>query len=110
MGFHEGPANPTGPHSARMGMMETITFQCSACKFTMKVGADKAGRKGKCSKCGAEITVPNHTPPVPPPAAKKTAADYDDDDEDGKIAFTIRDDPNPQEEARKIQDTKTKVT
>jgi hypothetical protein len=41
--------------------METITFACAACKHVMKVGADKAGRKSKCPKCGAPVEVPSAT-------------------------------------------------
>lgn len=38
--------------------MDAITFRCPACKHAMKVGAEKAGRKAKCPKCKAELTIP----------------------------------------------------
>jgi hypothetical protein len=58
--------------------MDVITFPCPACKQVLKIGADKAGRKGKC-KCGAEIVIPSASTPAPaPPAAK-----VDEDDEGG---------------------------
>jgi hypothetical protein len=40
------------------GFMSTITFQCYSCQQTLKVGADKAGRKAKCVKCGTVLTIP----------------------------------------------------
>src|SRR5262245_6044434 len=38
--------------------MSTITFTCYACNQTLKVGADKAGRKAKCVQCGTLLTIP----------------------------------------------------
>jgi hypothetical protein len=38
--------------------MSFITFQCYACGQMLKVGADKAGRKAKCNKCGTALTIP----------------------------------------------------
>ena len=57
--------------------MGLITFRCTSCNVGLKVGADKAGRKIKCSKCGTVLTIP--------------AADLDDD-------------PPPAEEAPKLTD------
>ncbi len=38
--------------------MAVITFACYACNQVLQVGADKAGRKAKCSQCGTILTVP----------------------------------------------------
>jgi len=76
--------------------METITFRCTSCKFVLKVGADKAGRNAKCSKCGTLLKIPAQSdaaPPAPPaPAAKKT-----DDDEDGEQTYGLKEAPTPAE-------------
>jgi len=37
--------------------MSIITFQCYSCQATLKVGADKAGKKAKC-RCGTVLTIP----------------------------------------------------
>jgi hypothetical protein len=42
--------------------MSTITFQCYSCRQVLKVGADKAGRKAKCVKCGTVLTIPAGAP------------------------------------------------
>lgn len=38
--------------------MSTITFNCTKCGQAMRVGADKAGRKAKCTKCATILTIP----------------------------------------------------
>ena len=38
--------------------MSTITFNCTKCGQAMRVGADKAGRKAKCTKCATIMTIP----------------------------------------------------
>ncbi|MCI0683109.1 MAG: hypothetical protein L0Y71_13490 [Gemmataceae bacterium] len=38
--------------------MSVITFQCYACNQVLQVGADKAGRRAKCSQCGTVLTIP----------------------------------------------------
>jgi len=38
--------------------MSFISFQCYACNQMLRVGADKAGRKAKCHKCGTILTIP----------------------------------------------------
>jgi hypothetical protein len=43
--------------------METITFRCTACKHVLKIGADKAGRKAKCVKCGTPLIIPASSDP-----------------------------------------------
>ncbi|MCI0464859.1 MAG: hypothetical protein L0Z62_48680 [Gemmataceae bacterium] len=56
--------------------MEAITFQCSNCRHTMKVGGDKAGRKARCPKCKAELTIPAASPAASAPS-KGSAEDED---------------------------------
>jgi hypothetical protein len=53
--------------------MPVIKFQCAACGATFAVGADKAGRKGKCKHCGGSIEVPSSAP-VPPAAPDEDEA------------------------------------
>lgn len=43
-----------------------IHFQCS-CGEAMGAPDDYAGRKGKCSKCGNAVLIPNPAPVVPLP-------------------------------------------
>ncbi|MCI0464858.1 MAG: hypothetical protein L0Z62_48675 [Gemmataceae bacterium] len=54
--------------------MSTISFQCYSCNQVLKVGGDKAGKKGKCPKCGTMLTIPvastiddSAGAPAPPP-------------------------------------------
>src|SRR6266853_213857 len=47
----------SAPGHVPSGSMEVIKFSC-ACGHAMKFAADKAGRKAKCPKCTAIITVP----------------------------------------------------
>jgi hypothetical protein len=56
--------------------MSTISFQCYSCGQVLKVGLDKAGKRGKCPKCGTLLTIPvSSTAPEPPaaPAAPPVA-------------------------------------
>jgi predicted RNA-binding Zn-ribbon protein involved in translation (DUF1610 family) len=39
--------------------MALISFRCTSCNQGLKVGADKAGRKIKCTKCGTVLIVPS---------------------------------------------------
>lgn len=55
--------------------MAFISFRCTSCNQGLKIGADKAGRKIKCSKCGTVLVVPRvdgsaaaAAPPPPDPA------------------------------------------
>jgi hypothetical protein len=52
-----------------MALMATISFPCYACNQVLKVGADKAGKRGKCPKCGTLLTIPIASVEAPPPAA-----------------------------------------
>ena len=36
-----------------------ITFNCDGCSATFKVPDDKAGKRGKCPRCGAVVSVPS---------------------------------------------------
>ncbi len=38
-----------------------IKFRCNSCNAGLRVGDDRAGRRGKCPKCGAVLTVPSPT-------------------------------------------------
>jgi hypothetical protein len=77
--------------------MATITFRCSSCQQALKVGADKAGKKAKCTKCGTALTVPAADEPAPaaPPAPNKL-----DEDDDGPLTYALKDqeEKKPQEE------------
>src|SRR5437762_11726114 len=94
--------------------METITFRCTACGHVLKIGADKAGRKAKCTKCGQTLTIPATSeaiqepalaPGAPAPAAKpdETAPalgpsdapapyKYVDEDDDGQKTYGLKGD------------------
>jgi hypothetical protein len=37
---------------------QVIVFKCPLCGQTMKVSRELAGKKGKCNRCGAAVTVP----------------------------------------------------
>jgi phage FluMu protein Com len=39
--------------------MASITFRCSSCEQMLRAGAEKAGKKVKCGKCGTIMTVPS---------------------------------------------------
>ncbi len=90
--------------------MAVITFRCSSCNQGLKVGADKAGRKIKCSKCGTTLTIPAATsPPSPaevaaPEPPPKPA--MDDDDEKGGYNLALV--PDAGQDADKKEDTPAK--
>jgi hypothetical protein len=91
--------------------MEMITFPCTACKFVLKVGADKAGRNAKCSKCGAILKIPAapeaEAVAPPPPTPKKPA---DDDDEHGGMVYQLQDAaPQAEEQLKQAEAAKPKV-
>jgi hypothetical protein len=107
--------------------METITFRCTACKHVLKIGADKAGRKAKCVKCGTPLIIPASSDPeekepaLAPVAAKEVGEkepvmapsealvpkkDDDDDDEGGPMTYEIKDDVRTNIEER---DKKTPI-
>jgi hypothetical protein len=53
--------------------MATISFQCYSCHQVLKVGGDKAGKRGKCPKCGTMLTIPFASSEAPPAAAPPPA-------------------------------------
>lgn len=66
-------------------MADLITFKCVKCQHVLKIGADKAGRKSKCPKCGESQTIP--TP-------KATAQELlDQEEEAGQGAYGFADEP-----------------
>jgi hypothetical protein len=88
--------------------MEVISFRCPACKQVLRIGADKAGRKGKC-KCGAEVVVPSTSEAAAPAAAAPPPlpATVDADEEEGGTYNLIGDFAQPaapKEEPRKRGD------
>jgi len=90
--------------------MDAISFRCAACKQVLKVAADKAGRKVKCTKCGKELTVPKPSPqpaeksspaaPAVPAATETKSKQYSDDEDDDGAAYTFIEPPKPVEEAK----------
>ncbi len=103
--------------------MAVISFRCGACKQVLRVAADKAGRKAKCTKCGKEVTIPAAAPQpaeksAPAAAAATTAAPpaadpapakklYSDDQDDDGGAYTFLDEPKPVEEEVKKKKRRT---
>src|SRR5437868_4493675 len=75
--------------------MEVIKFSC-ACGHSMKFAADKAGRKAKCPKCTAIITVPK-TDGVNGPAARGS-----EDEGDGAYGIVV--DKELEERRRQIEE------
>jgi hypothetical protein len=71
--------------------MDLITFRCSSCHQGLKVPADKAGRRVRCTKCGTALTVPATSQAdgpgakaaAPPPAPAKRPWDEEDEDDGG---------------------------
>lgn len=72
--------------------MAVIRFSCTQCGHILKVGEDKAGKKAKCPKCFAPLTIPaaSKSPaegvkaPSSPPASP-----FDDEDDDGGGLYTF---------------------
>ena len=109
--------------------METITFRCNACQHVLRVSADKAGRKAKCVKCGAPLTIPasnaeqTQEAALAPVAAKKEgepakepalgladpqpAPKPDTDDDEGGLTYELKDLPQRQEGDVRERDKKT---
>jgi hypothetical protein len=50
-----------------------ISFNCHACKAKMTVPDAMAGKRGKCSKCKAVVSVPGANGPAAPPPAPAAA-------------------------------------
>jgi len=85
--------------------MDQISFRCTTCDHVLKVNADRAGRKAKCNRCNALLTIPAASPPVDEIAMASAAPPpkpFDDDDEpnDGKgYGFFL--DPKEEEERKR---------
>jgi hypothetical protein len=58
--------------------MDLITFRCSSCNRGLKIPADKAGRKVKCTKCGTSLTVPAKSEPTPAASPSKSFVEEDE--------------------------------
>jgi DNA-directed RNA polymerase subunit RPC12/RpoP len=79
-------------------MQEMISFQCTGCSHQMRIGADKAGRKAKCPRCGTSMVIPAANPSgiataAPPPLASPPPPPplppADDDDEGGAYQLKV---------------------
>lgn len=56
--------------------MSIISFRCTGCAKMFRVPADKAGKKAKCSNCGAVVTIPELSTsiqPAPEPPARTSS-------------------------------------
>src|SRR5262249_50938046 len=82
----------------RPGLMDTITSRAPPCNSGLKGGADKTGRKVKCSKCGTVVTVPARAEDAPVPAVAPAAKKTDDDDDEGPLTYSVKDEPTPAEQ------------
>lgn len=91
--------------------MSTINFPCYACNQVLKVGADKAGRKAKCIKCGTILTIPmasaeepveavSAAPAKTPQAVKSAPPPPVLDDEDDRPRKRRRDEDEEEDEDR----------
>src|SRR5271165_3351091 len=95
--------------------MDLISFRCTSCNQSLKIGADKAGRRIKCTKCGTPLTVP-HAEVAPSdaasagsqlPAEERAKKTFDDED-DNKKGYGLFVDPAAEEEERKKREEKPK--
>ena len=59
-----------------------IVFQCEHCKAKLQVPGSKAGKKGRCPRCGEMVPVPEADqsaqghPPIPAPGLKSSADSF----------------------------------
>lgn len=68
--------------------MDIITFQCDKCDKVMRIGADKAGKKAKCNRCGANLVIPNQSQAISEnPAPKAKVSFFGDEDSGGVYSF-----------------------
>src|SRR5437588_4454447 len=88
--------------------MEVISFRCWSCKQVLRIGADKAGRKAKCTKCGTELTIPavSADGETPTPAPEPKPYVYQEEDGGGTYGVIKEAEPAPEEKpkARKEDD------
>lgn len=52
------PTAAAAPGPPAVPRADVIEFQCDNCQATLRVPADRAGKKGSCKKCGTIVTVP----------------------------------------------------
>jgi hypothetical protein len=89
--------------------MDFISFRCTSCNQGLKIGADKAGRKIKCTKCGTTLTIPGASPASAEPAgaALQAAAEpppkmMDEEELDTKKGYGLS--TAPAEADQKVED------
>jgi len=90
--------------------MDVISFRCTGCQQTLKVKAEYAGRKTKCKKCGASLTVPEgDSAAEPAAAAPKKAAVADEEEGGGTYGFAEDLGAKPVAEAPKKKKDQPKI-
>jgi hypothetical protein len=72
--------------------MNIITFQCSKCQKVLRIGAENAGKKARCSKCGQSLVIPNESQP---PSNPSTPARFDPFGDEGESTYSFADDAPP---------------
>ena len=77
--------------------MDTITVRCPSCENKLRVGADKAGRRAKCPKCGKAVPIPAAEEPPPVVAAAPPPPPPDDDDGPADYGLVDHDSAPPPE-------------
>lgn len=87
--------------------MEPISTRCSKCDQPLSFPGERAGRKAKCTRCGAELTVPEPPPPAPPPPPPPPKKDDEDEDDAGPKHYGMLTDPTT-EEKKKLPPAKKK--
>lgn len=101
--------------------MDQISFRCSTCENVIKVSAERAGRKVKCNRCDAVLTIPSSSngdaaagitasPPkkaAPKPPPPKPADDDEDDGDKGGYGLMI--DPREEEEKKRRAEEERKA-
>jgi hypothetical protein len=72
--------------------MNIITFQCSNCQKVLRIGAENAGKKARCSKCGHGLVIPKESQP---PSNPSTPARFDPFADEGESIYSFANDPPP---------------
>src|SRR5262245_25087176 len=78
--------------------MDIITFQCTNCQKVMRIGADKAGKRAKCSKCGTSLVIPAQSQPLNTATQQARKDIFGEDDE---ALYTFQQDAAPVDDATK---------
>lgn len=91
--------------------MDVINVTCSGCGHAMRFGADKAGRKAKCSKCATIVPIPtgaeiaSGAPPVvaaaDDPTAVSAAPGTPTAEDIGAYGVTVEEEKKTDEEPKK---------